>query len=215
MYAQAKRFRAGCAAIPEAPLLSISALLPALPGFPSPQSCAPWPVGRGSVAGPVRFAVLSRKEAAKLWQDAPVGSRHASARSTWRYHRAHRPGRALRPALRLPEPSDGPARPVSRRDRREGRLLLARRGQRACPAARPRPPGMATALRGDARCRGPVPIAATDQCLCRAAAVIATTPGTSPRSVAALSTSSTGAVDRITCSSPTRSRPARPDVIKR
>src|SRR3954447_24707848 len=61
------RFRAGCAATPEAPLLSISALLP---GFPNPQTRAPWPVWRGSVAGPVRFAAISRKQAAKLWHAA-------------------------------------------------------------------------------------------------------------------------------------------------
>jgi len=48
-------------------LLSISA---ALPGFPIPQSRAPWPVWRGSVAGPVRFTPMSRKEAAKLWHAA-------------------------------------------------------------------------------------------------------------------------------------------------
>src|SRR4051812_19348664 len=58
-------FRAGCAATPEAPLLSISAVLP---GFP--QTRAPWPVWRNSVAGPVRFAAISRKQAAKLWHEA-------------------------------------------------------------------------------------------------------------------------------------------------
>ena len=31
---------------------------------------APWPVWRGSVAGPVRFAAMSRKAAAKLWHKA-------------------------------------------------------------------------------------------------------------------------------------------------
>src|SRR6185312_12668832 len=59
------RVRAGCAATPEAPLLSIYAVLP---GFP--HTCAPWPVWRGSVAGPVRFAAMSRKAAAKLWHKA-------------------------------------------------------------------------------------------------------------------------------------------------
>src|SRR3954454_8293289 len=59
------RFRAGCAATPEASLHSISAVLP---GFP--QTRAPWPVWRGSVAGPVRFAALSRKQAARLWHKA-------------------------------------------------------------------------------------------------------------------------------------------------
>src|SRR3954464_10883545 len=58
-------FRAGCAATPEAPLLSISAVLP---GFP--QTRAPWPVWRGSIAGPVRFAAMSRKQAAQLWHKA-------------------------------------------------------------------------------------------------------------------------------------------------
>src|SRR3954467_10045180 len=60
-----RRFRAGCAATPEAPLLSISVVLP---GFS--QTRAPWPVWRGSVAGPVRFAAISRKQAAKLWHKA-------------------------------------------------------------------------------------------------------------------------------------------------
>jgi len=46
-------------------LHSISAVLP---GFP--QTRAPWPVWRGSVAGPVRFAALSRKQAARLWHKA-------------------------------------------------------------------------------------------------------------------------------------------------
>jgi hypothetical protein len=45
-------------------LLSISAVLP---GFPTPQNRAPWPVWRGSVAGPVRFAAMSRKAVAKYW----------------------------------------------------------------------------------------------------------------------------------------------------
>jgi hypothetical protein len=48
-------------------LLSIST---ALPGFPSPQFRTPWPVWRGSVAGPVRFAPVSRKTAARLWHAA-------------------------------------------------------------------------------------------------------------------------------------------------
>src|SRR4051794_28864444 len=59
------RFWVGCAATPEAPLLSISAVLP---GFS--QTRSPWPVWRGSVAGPVRFATMSRKAAAKLWHKA-------------------------------------------------------------------------------------------------------------------------------------------------
>jgi hypothetical protein len=48
-------------------LLSISAVLPT---FAAPQTRAPWPVWRNSVAGPVRFAALSRKQAAKLWHAA-------------------------------------------------------------------------------------------------------------------------------------------------
>jgi hypothetical protein len=51
-------------------LLSISAVLPALPGFPNLQTSSPWPVWRNSVAGPVRFAPLSRKAAARLWHAA-------------------------------------------------------------------------------------------------------------------------------------------------
>jgi hypothetical protein len=51
-------------------LRSLSAVLPALPGFPSPQTRSPWPVWRNSVAGPVRFAPLSRKQAANLWHQA-------------------------------------------------------------------------------------------------------------------------------------------------
>src|SRR4029079_1075080 len=46
-------------------LLSISAVLP---GFSQPRAL--WPVWRGSVAGPVRFAALSRKQAAQLWHKA-------------------------------------------------------------------------------------------------------------------------------------------------
>jgi hypothetical protein len=46
-------------------LLSISVVLP---GFS--QTSAPWPVWRSSVAGPVRFAAISRKQAAKLWHKA-------------------------------------------------------------------------------------------------------------------------------------------------
>ena len=46
---------------------SISA---ALPGFFSQRTRAPWPVWRGSVAGPVRFVPLSRKLTAKLWHKA-------------------------------------------------------------------------------------------------------------------------------------------------
>lgn len=49
----------------------ISAILPAvLPGFPAPQSRAPWPVWRGSVTGPVKFMPMSRKEAAQIWHAA-------------------------------------------------------------------------------------------------------------------------------------------------
>src|SRR3954464_10457429 len=47
---------------PEASLPSISAVLP---GFPQPR--APWPVWRNSIAGPVRFVAMSRKQAAALW----------------------------------------------------------------------------------------------------------------------------------------------------
>jgi hypothetical protein len=48
----------------------ISAVLPALPGFSSPQPRSPWPVWRNSVAGLVRFAPMSRKQAARLWHAA-------------------------------------------------------------------------------------------------------------------------------------------------
>ena len=71
------RFRAGCAATPEALLLSISAVLP---GFP--QSRAPWPVWRGSVAGPVQFVPMTRKAAAALWHKARQWDRET-----------HQPGR--------------------------------------------------------------------------------------------------------------------------
>jgi hypothetical protein len=49
-------------------LLSISAVLPAPPGFPNPQPRSPWPAWRGSVAGPV--VPMSRKQAAQLWHAA-------------------------------------------------------------------------------------------------------------------------------------------------
>lgn len=58
-------------------MLSISAVLP---GFP--QARAPWPVWRGSVAGPVRFAAMSRKEAANL--------RHAARHWNCNTHRKGR-----------------------------------------------------------------------------------------------------------------------------
>src|SRR4051794_14971098 len=62
---------AGCFRSPrEAFVLSISAVLPGFPGLFSPQSRAPWPVWRNSVAGPVRFAPMSRKQAARLWHKA-------------------------------------------------------------------------------------------------------------------------------------------------
>ena len=64
------RFRAGCAATRRQHLRSISAVLPALPGFPVPHSRAPWPVWRNSVAGAVRFVAMSRKVAARLWHAA-------------------------------------------------------------------------------------------------------------------------------------------------
>jgi hypothetical protein len=48
-------------------LHSISAVLP---GLSNSQSRAPWPIWHGSVAGPVRFAPVSRKEAARLWHKA-------------------------------------------------------------------------------------------------------------------------------------------------
>jgi hypothetical protein len=51
-------------------LRSLSAVLPALPGFPNPLTRSPWPVWRGSVAGEVRFVPLFRKQAAKLWHRA-------------------------------------------------------------------------------------------------------------------------------------------------
>jgi hypothetical protein len=49
---------------------SLSAVLPALPGFSNPATCSPWPVWRNSVAGPVRFMPVSRKAAARLWHAA-------------------------------------------------------------------------------------------------------------------------------------------------
>ena len=107
------RFRAGCAATPEAPLLSISAVLP---GFPSdPRALAGMARQRrrpGAIRGDVP---QGRREA--LAQGAALGSRDAPARPAWRRHRPHRARHAVRAAVRLPEPSHGPARPVARRDR--------------------------------------------------------------------------------------------------
>lgn len=55
----------------EVPLLSISAVLPGFPQTRAPSSSKlPWPVWRGSVTGPVRFAPFSRKQAAQLWHKA-------------------------------------------------------------------------------------------------------------------------------------------------
>jgi hypothetical protein len=62
-------------------LLSISAALLALPGFPSPQTRAPWPVWRNSVAGPVRFVAMSRKQAAQLWHKARTWDRETRQRN--------------------------------------------------------------------------------------------------------------------------------------
>ena len=71
----------------------ISAALPGLPGFPIPQSRAPWPVWRNSVAGAVQFVPMSRKAAAKL--------RHAARRWDRDTHKPGRHGGAIGPpALR-------------------------------------------------------------------------------------------------------------------
>jgi hypothetical protein len=60
-------------------LLSISA---SLPGFPNRLPRAPWPVWRGSVAAPMRFVPMSRKQAAQLWHKARAWDRET-----------HQPGR--------------------------------------------------------------------------------------------------------------------------
>ena len=94
-------------------MLSISAVLP---GFP--QTRAPWPVWRGSVAGPVRFrGDVPQGSREALAQGPALGSRDAPARPAWRRHRPHRARHAVRAAVRFPEPSHRPARPVARRDR--------------------------------------------------------------------------------------------------
>jgi hypothetical protein len=49
-------------------MLTFSAVV--LPGFPSLPSRAPWPIWRNSIAGPVRFMPITRKQAAKLWHKA-------------------------------------------------------------------------------------------------------------------------------------------------
>ena len=101
------RFRAGCAATPEVSLRPISAVLPALPGFPSPQTRSLWPVWRNSVVGPVRFAPISRKTAARLWHAARRWDRETRQPGRpRRHHRPHRSGGALRAPIRLPEPQD-------------------------------------------------------------------------------------------------------------
>jgi hypothetical protein len=56
-------------------LLSISAVLPTLPGITPAITRAPWPVWRGSVAGPVKFVAMSRKEAARRWHKARAWDR--------------------------------------------------------------------------------------------------------------------------------------------
>jgi hypothetical protein len=46
-------------------------LLPPLPGFTAlARTYAPWPVWRGSVAQPVRFAPMAKKAAVRLWHRA-------------------------------------------------------------------------------------------------------------------------------------------------
>ena len=59
--------------------------LPSIPtplSIPTPKSYAPWPVWRDSTAKPVKFAPMSRKQAAKLWHKARVWDR-----------KTHQPGR--------------------------------------------------------------------------------------------------------------------------
>src|SRR5690242_19166739 len=63
----AGRFPAGALHLTEAILRSISALLPTLPGITLATTRAPWPVWRDSVAGPVRFAPMTRKAVAAVW----------------------------------------------------------------------------------------------------------------------------------------------------
>src|SRR3954454_8096343 len=85
---------------------TISVALPVLPGFP--QTHAPWPVWRGSIAGPVRFMPMARKEAARLWQGARLGSRDAPARTARRRYRPRRARRLLLSDARFSELPDRP-----------------------------------------------------------------------------------------------------------
>jgi hypothetical protein len=50
--------------------LPLAQLLPALPGCAGSKTHTPWPVWRDSARGEVRFAPLSKKEAARRWHKA-------------------------------------------------------------------------------------------------------------------------------------------------
>jgi hypothetical protein len=51
-------------------MLSIAYALPAFPGFAGPKTYAAWPVWRDSAREGVRFARLSKKDAARRWHKA-------------------------------------------------------------------------------------------------------------------------------------------------
>lgn len=149
----------------------ISAVLPALPGFPSPLSHLSWPIWRNSVAGPVRFAPMSRKEAARLWHKARRWDR--KTRQPGRHGGII--GRTALAALYAPL--------FDFLNHRTGRLdpsldaIAAKAGccRRAVVDALARLRDLASSvaapLRRDARRRGAVPVAAEDERLWAAASV--------------------------------------------
>ena len=108
------RFRAGCAATPEASFaldFRRSARSAGLPEPAIPRALAGLAQQRRR-PGAVRAAV-PQGSCPPLARCAALGSRDAPAGATWRHHRPHRPGGAVRAPIRLSEPSDGPARPVA------------------------------------------------------------------------------------------------------
>jgi hypothetical protein len=48
-------------------MTSLSHLLPPLPFLPLPQTYAPWPMWADSTTAPIRFQLMPKKTAVRLW----------------------------------------------------------------------------------------------------------------------------------------------------
>ena len=182
--ALAGRFRAGCAATPEAPLLSISAVLPGFPRKPAP----PGQSGATASPAPCDSRRCPASSAAKLWHAARRWDRETRQPGPARRH--HRPHRARRCStcslFDFQNYRTGRLDPSPRHDRREGRLLPPHRRRCARPAAGSRAADLAAPVRGGPRRRRPVPVAAAHQRL-RAAAAVAMARLSRQRPAAAVS----------------------------